>query len=361
MRRERAVDSGGPSERATDTADDLTYLTFFLGAEEYALPLSRVSEILPLGELTRVPAAPPFVIGLASLHGAAVPVIDVAAKFGAGTAAAERTRSIIAVRIAIAGSWYVVGMVIDHLGRVRRLSPGAVQPPPPLDGLISVEFLVGVFEGGGRFVMCVDVDRILGVDEASQLAAMAGESPEAEDESTAPKLSFLAVRMAGEPCVLGLGQLRQVQVCDRVSPIPGTPSFVLGATNVRGAIVPVVDVARRVGLQARDRRPTDCLVLVGLDADGREGTVGLVVDSIDGLLHATADEINRTPPFGTRFPASMVQGMAPSGGTFIPILDVLRALSPEAARATPGNPSELSRSSATSGRKGEIASAGAPR
>jgi purine-binding chemotaxis protein CheW len=348
MREERAVDLGGPPERAADAADGLTYLTFFLGAEEYALPLSRVCEVLPLGELTRVPAAPPFISGLASLHGAAVPVIDIAAKFGAGTASTEGTRSIVAVRIAIAGSWYVVGMVIDHLGRVRRLSPGAIQPPPPLDGLISVEFLVGVFEGGGRFVMCVDVDRVLGADEASQVAEMAGDSPRAEDESPATRLSFLAVRMAGEPCVLGLGQLREVQVCDRVSPIPGTPSFVLGATNVRGAIVPVVDIARRVGLQARDRRPDDCLVLVGLDSDGREGTVGLVVDSIDGLVHATADEINRTPPFGTRFPFAMVQGMAPSGGTFVPILDVLRALSPEAEKATSGSPSELSRSPAAS-------------
>lgn len=315
----------------------LVHLTFFIGSEEYALPLGRVHEIVPQEGITRVPATPPFILGLLSLHGAAVPVIDLSRKFGAMPAGASDHRSILVVQTRLKEKNALVGVVIDRLGRVLRLAPEQIRDPPALDSLIAVEFLTGVFEGDGRFVLCIDVDRVLGADESVQVAELAQESTSAALETEVARLPFLTVRLAGERCALGLERLHEIIVCGRIARIPGTAPFVLGATNVRGSIVPVIDVARRYGLSATEQRDDSCLVLIEVGRDEREVPVGLLVEAVERLVHLTHEEIDRTPPFGTRFPGELVKGMAPVAGEFVPILDTDRALAPDDdARRTSG-------------------------
>ena len=307
------------------------FLTVALGREEYAIPLARVHEIVPCTGITRVPTAPEFVLGLASLHGGAVPVVDLARRFAAASEPGMN-RSVVVVQMRLQQRPTLVGIAIDRLGRVLKVEAKDVYPPPALDAVIAVEFLTGVFAVEDRFVLCLDVDRVLGADERDALFALADEAL-ARPAAPPPvaRTPYLCVRVAGHRCALALGRLHEIAPCGPITLVPGAPAFVLGATNVRGAVVPVVDVAGRYGLAVAPSDAGRSLLLVEVGDD--PAPIGMIVDAVDGLFQVPAAAVDRTPPFGAPFPAEVVAGMAPIGGGFVPILDTERALAPADAEA----------------------------
>jgi purine-binding chemotaxis protein CheW len=300
-------------------------MSFVIAGDEYAIPLARVHELAPEAGITPLPATPPFVLGLLSLHGAAVPVLDLQLRFR-GTAAADVAhRSVLVLQLPIHGTCRLVGVAIDALGRVLQVDESQLQPPPALDTVISLEFLTGVLEREGRFLYALDVDRLLRADEAEAVAQLAEESA-ARPAAVAPQArrAFLSVRVAGERCAVPLASLDEIAPCGPIARIPGAPRHVLGATNVRGTIVPVVDLPRRFLLQGAAATEDACLLLA--TPDGRQ-PVAARVDAVDGLFHVLASEVDATPPFGARFPSEVVQAVVPLGGVFVPVLDIARALS----------------------------------
>ena len=302
-----------------------SFLTALIGEEEYAVPLTRVHEVLSLASLTRVPTAPPFIRGLVDVHGAAVPVVDLSRRFGAAPRDGNGHESVLVVETTIRGAATLAGILIDRLGRVRHVPGEDIQPPSPLESLISVEFLTGVFPREGGYVLCVDVDRILGADEAAQVALLSRDlAREAVATPKAARRPYLCVRLAGERCALPLTPLREINPCGEIASIPGAAGFVLGATNVRGTIVPVVDVARRYGLGRTATGSGAALLLVDVGAEG--ATVGMLVDAIEGLAQVAEGDLDTTPPFGVRFPTDVVVAMAPVTEGFVPVLDTDRIL-----------------------------------
>jgi chemotaxis signal transduction protein len=301
-----------------------TFLTASIGREEYAFPLACVHEIVPCTGLTRLPTAAEFVLGLTTLHGVAVPVVDLARRFAA-VREQQTARSVVVVQMRLRQRPSLVGIVIDRLGRVTKVAREDVLPPPALDAVVAVEFLTGVFAGKEGLVLCLDVDRVLGADEKDALASL---SDEAQAHRTAQppvaRVPYLCVRVAGQRCLLALGRLREIAPCGPITVVPGAPAFVLGATNVRGTVVPVADVATRYGLGGA--APTRGGQLLLVDVGDDPAPVGMVVDAVDGLFQVPVGAVDRTPPFGAPFPAEVIVGMAPIGDDFVPILDTERAL-----------------------------------
>jgi purine-binding chemotaxis protein CheW len=302
-------------------------MTAFLGREEYALPLARVQEVMPRAGLTRIPTAPAYIPGLADLHGTAVPVVDLSCRFGAVAEREASHRSVVVIQVWIREAPTLVGFAIDRLGRVLHVAADAILPPPRLDPLVGVEFLSGVFRGtGDGFVLCMDVDRLLQADEADAVAELADQATRRPVAEARPeRVPYLCVRIAGERCAVGLECLREITPSGGIAQIPGVPAHVLGATNVRGQIVPVIDLGRRYGLAETLPAAGSCLLLVDVERDGNE-MVGLLVESIERLEPVRKQDVNSTPPFGAHFPPEVVLGMAPIAGDFVPILDVALAL-----------------------------------
>jgi purine-binding chemotaxis protein CheW len=334
---------------ASPPSEQLRFLTFMIGPEEYAVPLERVREVTSCQGITRVPTTPAFIRGLTSLHGAAVPVVDLAQRFGAPLDVGEQ-QSVVVVQVLINEKPTLVGIVSDGTRRLLRVAPAEIAPPPALAALVAVEFLTGVLERDGRFVLCVDVDRLLDADESSHVAALAREATAEEAvEMQLSRSPYVTLRLGRELCALGLADLQEIVSFERVVHIPGTPPFVLGAANVRGLIVPVIDIASRYGLPSTRQIAESCLVLVPVGSDEHEAPVGLLAEAVEGLVHLGPDDLVRTPPFGTGFPGKLVKGMAPVAGGFIPVLDAHCALKPDddsrAGSRQPG--SEFSATDAT--------------
>ncbi len=148
-----------------ETAERQQYLSFSLRGTEYAVSILKVKEILQYESTTRVPSTPRSVRGVINLRGQVLPVVDLAAKFGLGETDPTRLTCILIVEALLDGAAAVVGVMADSVQEVIELGQGDVEPTPAFGTHVKVDFLLGVGKIGKRFVLLLDVDRVISADE----------------------------------------------------------------------------------------------------------------------------------------------------------------------------------------------------
>ncbi len=157
------TDKSAPPERPAQV------LTFWLGAEVFGMDIRTVREIIQCGPMTTVPLMPAFVRGVINLRGAVVPVVDLNARFGRAPAKLGK-KSCIVIFDARRGSERVeLGLLVDAVSEVIRMAPGDVEPPPEFGSAIRREFIRGIGKVGQRFVILLEPDRALDVQEMAEL------------------------------------------------------------------------------------------------------------------------------------------------------------------------------------------------
>ncbi|MDO9105445.1 MAG: chemotaxis protein CheW [Methylovulum sp.] len=156
-------------------ADSGQYLTFLLAGETYALGILNTKEIIDYGHLTEVPMMPDFVRGVINLRGRVVPVIDLSARFGKGnTAIAKRTGIVIVETEGGDGnSRQSIGIIVDAVNEVVDISRQDIEPPPSFGTGIRPDFISGMAKRDGRFIIMLDINRVLSVDEMAVLSKIA--------------------------------------------------------------------------------------------------------------------------------------------------------------------------------------------
>ena len=161
---------------AVDSADSLAgigqYLTFVLGGEAYALGILNIKEIIDYGHLTEVPMMPAFVRGVINLRGSVVPVIDLSARFGKGsTEIAKRTGIVIVETDHQADDdRHDIGIIVDAVNEVVDINRQDIEPPPSFGTGIRPDFISGMAKRDDRFIILLNVDRVLSVDEMIELS-----------------------------------------------------------------------------------------------------------------------------------------------------------------------------------------------
>ena len=156
------------SDPATDVViggDERQLVVFQLGAELYGVEISRVHEIIRLQAVTRVPRTPTFVEGVINLRGKVIPVVDLRRRFGLPTAEHTRASRIVVVEIGD----QVVGIIVDGVSEVLRVSSGTIEPPSPVVAGVDSEYIHGIAKLPERLVILLDLDRVLARDERRAL------------------------------------------------------------------------------------------------------------------------------------------------------------------------------------------------
>ena len=151
------------------SGEERQLVVFQLGAELYGVDIARVHEIIRLQTITRVPRAPSFVEGVINLRGKVIPVVDLRRRFGLPLA--DHTRATRTVVVEIGDQ--VVGIIVDSVSEVLRVSTATIEPPSPVVAGIDSEYLQGIAKLPERLVILLDLDRVLAREErrAIELAA----------------------------------------------------------------------------------------------------------------------------------------------------------------------------------------------
>ena len=140
------------------------YLTFFLSGEEYGLEILKVSEIIGMQSITRVPRTPAFVRGVINLRGKVIPITDLRIKFGMD-ASTEQESCIIVVQLRDVQT----GIVVDRVSEVIALADADIADPPDFANGVQTDLLLGIGKAGGRVKLLLDIDKVLAAHEAVQL------------------------------------------------------------------------------------------------------------------------------------------------------------------------------------------------
>lgn len=156
------------------------YLTFTLNTEVFAVGILNIKEIIEYGHLTEIPLMPAFIRGVINLRGAVLPVIDLSARFGAQPTAVARRTCIVIVEMHhhVDGSdiQQDIGILVDSVNEVLEIPVAEIEPAPTFGAHIRADFIRGMGKVAGRFVIILDLDRVLSIEELSQIALLEHEN-----------------------------------------------------------------------------------------------------------------------------------------------------------------------------------------
>lgn len=161
------------------TTDQAQYLGFYIAEEEYAIGILRVKEILEYDTITRIPGTPPSIRGVFNLRGSVVPVVDLAVKLGLPESPITKRTCIVVVEVDLDGERTVMGLMADAVSQVLDLGRGDIEPPPAFGTRIHMDHLLGMGKAGKKFILLLDIDRILSVNELMEVTNLQGLPPKA--------------------------------------------------------------------------------------------------------------------------------------------------------------------------------------
>ena len=140
---------------------------------------------------------------------------------------------------------------------------------------------------------------------------------------------YLTFSLADEEYGVDILRVQELRGWENVTRIPNSPGFVKGVLNLRGAIVPIIDLRERFNLPVSDYTETTVVIVLSVNdgQDTNERTMGVVVDSISDVVHAKMSDIQATPKFGSALDTEYISGLADADGKMLMLLNVDTMLS----------------------------------
>ncbi len=156
---------------------------------------------------------------------------------------------------------------------------------------------------------------------------------------------YLTFKLEDEIFALGISQVREVLDFTTVTKIPDMPEFMLGVINLRGSVVPVVDMRVKFGLPKAETMLNTCIIIVEIELEGEMIMLGALADSVQEVLDMDPDQVEPPPRIGTRLKSRFIRGMGKRDNQFVIILDVNKVFSPDELAMTQDAGNELAAAS----------------
>jgi purine-binding chemotaxis protein CheW len=133
---------------------------------------------------------------------------------------------------------------------------------------------------------------------------------------------FLTFKLDEEVFALDIGKVREVLDFTTITKVPQTPDFMRGVINLRGNVVPVVDLRLKFGLPITEKTVNTCIIITEVEIEGETLVLGAMADSVQEVLDLEPDQIEAPPRIGTKLNIDFIRGMGKRGEEFIIILDI---------------------------------------
>ncbi len=148
------------NQRQADATGTIQVVSFRLANEEYGIEITKVQEIILVGEITRVPQTSRYIKGLINLRSTVIPIVDLRLRFGmAEEPSTDETRIMV---MNVAGK--TIGIIVDAVSEVLRISKEQIAPPPPTISGLGRDYLTGLAKLEKRMLILLDVERLMTTD-----------------------------------------------------------------------------------------------------------------------------------------------------------------------------------------------------
>ena len=150
---------------------------------------------------------------------------------------------------------------------------------------------------------------------------------EMENAGTGRGGKYLTFTMADEEYGISILKIKEIIGMMQITTVPQTPDFIKGVINLRGKVIPVIDLRLKFGMASIPYNDRTCIIVVEIDAENATVLVGIVVDSVSEVLNIREEDIEETPTFGTKLDTQYILGMAKMEGGVKILLNIDRVLS----------------------------------
>jgi purine-binding chemotaxis protein CheW len=140
---------------------------------------------------------------------------------------------------------------------------------------------------------------------------------------------YLTFTLAEEEYGIGILKVKEIIGMMPITSVPQTPEFVKGVINLRGKVIPVMDLRLKFGMAEMDYTERTCIIVVEIDGPAGTVMIGIVVDSVSEVLNIKGDNVEDAPTFGAKLDTQYILGMAKMEGDVKILLDIDRVLSAE--------------------------------
>lgn len=170
-----ATQTGLPARRQSgavarvESSPTRQYLTFTLGKELFAVAIAPIREIIEFPGLTEVPMTPEFLRGVINLRGAVVPVVDLSVRFGRAATQVGRRTCVVIVEVPHEEGLQPVGVIVDAVSAVLDVNDDSIEERPGFGAGLRTDFVSGMLNLGGKFVVVLEMNNVLSPDELEQL------------------------------------------------------------------------------------------------------------------------------------------------------------------------------------------------
>jgi purine-binding chemotaxis protein CheW len=140
---------------------------------------------------------------------------------------------------------------------------------------------------------------------------------------------FLSFSLGGEEYGVDILRVQEIKGWEEVRPLPDTPEYIKGVLDLRGVIVPIIDLRSRFHLETVAYTPTTVTIVLSVESEGNKHIIGVVVDGVSDVLDVKADEVRKSPDLGSHINTRYITGMVSQDKRMIVLLDVDRLFNPE--------------------------------
>lgn len=292
-------DEAGDSENS----DEKQLVSFTIAGQEYAADIEAVQEIVQLPDhIVQVPNAPHHVLGLMSLRERLLPLVSLRAMLGLPAADEAENQRILVLGL---GGSHSIGMVADSVDEVLRVPLKEIEDLPNVlsrqEGMDEISSVCRL-DGGKRLVSVlntqrmfdqVDLASLAGSDTSQKGTTMNDDSNQAEDaDINEDEEQVVVFRLDREEFGVPINAVQEiVRVPENLTRVPKSPSFVEGVINLRGAVLPVIDQRRRLGLEELERNDRQRIMVYAINGV----RTGFIVDAVSEVLKIPNSAIGEAP------------------------------------------------------------------
>lgn len=299
-----ALESTGASGAADAddevTSDELQLVSFEVAAQEYAIAIEDVQEIVQMPDaIVQVPNSQSHVLGVMTLRNRLLPLVSLRRMFALAARAADEQSRIVVVSLGTAS----VGVVMDSVNEVLRVPRAAVDAMPPLlarEGNLSDIGQICRLDGGKRLVSILSVANMFSHSAIKEAMATVNPmnsktrqtSADLDDGANDDEEQVVVFRLGKEEFGVPIESVQEiVRVSSELTQVPKAPADVEGVINLRGAVLPVMDLRRRLGLDPIERSDRQRIIVLLIDGV----RTGFIVDSVAEVLKVHKSSIEAAP------------------------------------------------------------------
>jgi purine-binding chemotaxis protein CheW len=288
--------SAGASIATAPEQQLVSLVSFDLGQQEYALPLDRVREIIPLpNQVSEVPRAETAVLGVVTLRDRLLPLVSLRALLGLPYKSESEERGTVVV---LSMGSVTIGMVADRTREILRIDPSVIDPAPALltRGAGDAEITsICRLDQGTRLVALLSPDRLFRSELVRRVLAEGAAIEDQASQFSEAAMSdeqFVVFRLGNQEYGLPIGAVDEIaRPPDHVTGLPKAPAFIDGVINLRGIVVPIIDLRRRFELTPQEPVSTQRILVLAVGG----GKTGFMVDSVSEVMKVPAEAIRPAP------------------------------------------------------------------